>query len=83
MLPLAFFSARNLGNNYVENQFSDIMVPKNRMDGIIFIRHGEAAEDSRKKFGLMVDHNVLIMKKFLKNRLRLKENEKANKKKFG
>jgi erythromycin esterase-like protein len=80
MLPLAFFSARNLGNNYVENQFSDIMVPKNRMDGIIFIRHGEAAEDSRKKFGLMVDRNVLIMKKFVKNRLRLKENEKVNKK---
>jgi erythromycin esterase-like protein len=65
-IPPTFFRTRFAGSPFIEIQPNELSVPTRRMDGIIFIRHGEAAEYNRKKFGKIVNNSTLIMDKYAK-----------------
>jgi erythromycin esterase-like protein len=66
-IPEAFFRTRFAGSTLMRYQSNELSVPKRRMDGIIFIRHGKAAEYNKEKFGHQAKFNKFIEDKFLKN----------------
>jgi erythromycin esterase-like protein len=63
-IPPTFFRTRFAGSPFTGIQPNELSVPTRRMDGIIFIRHGEAAEYNKEKFGKIVNNRVLVMDKY-------------------